>query len=156
MRPYGELDRSTAPYLTECVGAHARGHDHVVLDLRRVTLVDAGGVAALFAGDRRVRAVDAQLSVLGMDRPRSGVTGLSAWPAGDEERTREAGRTDRRLLAEFGALVAPTTVDRVVRGCRDDLRGAPPGALPELVERLARQRLHQALRPGADPAGATA
>jgi len=29
----------------------------------------------------------------------------------------------------------------VVRQCRDDLAGSPPGALPELVERLARQRL---------------
>jgi len=29
----------------------------------------------------------------------------------------------------------------VVRQCRDDLAGSPPGALPELVQRLARQRL---------------
>lgn len=81
---------------------------------------------------------------------------LSGCPAGDDERAREARRTDRRLLAEFGALVAQTTVTRVVRSCRDDLRGAPPGALPELVERLARQRLHQTLQLGADPTGATA
>ena len=81
---------------------------------------------------------------------------LTGCPAGDEERAREAGRTDRRLLAEFGALVAQTTVTRIVRSCREDLRGAPPGALPELVERLARQRLRQALPPGADPTGTPA
>jgi hypothetical protein len=34
-------------------------------------------------------------------------------------------------------------VHRVVRACRRDLAGAPPGALPELVERLARERLRR-------------
>jgi len=33
----------------------------------------------------------------------------------------------------------------VVRTCREELRGSPDGALPELVERLARQRLRVAL-----------
>lgn len=45
-----------------------------------------------------------------------------------------------RLAAEFPGrhvAVVSATVDR----CRRDLAGAPPGALPELLERLARQRL---------------
>jgi hypothetical protein len=33
----------------------------------------------------------------------------------------------------------------VVRTCREELRGSPDGALPELVERLARQRLRVSL-----------
>jgi hypothetical protein len=48
----------------------------------------------------------------------------------------------RRLRAERGEdthLVRATVHD-----CRHDLAGAPAGALPELVERLARQRLLEA------------
>lgn len=46
------------------------------------------------------------------------------------------------LMAEFeGRFTLPAIVD-VVRGCQQDLKGAAPGALPELLERLARQRLH--------------
>lgn len=46
----------------------------------------------------------------------------------------------RRLSAEFGTW-PPHTIELLVTRCRRDLDGAPPGALPELVERLARQRL---------------
>lgn len=46
-----------------------------------------------------------------------------------------------RLAAEFpGRHVA--IVSATVARCRRDLDGAPPGAMPELLERLARQRLH--------------
>jgi hypothetical protein len=33
----------------------------------------------------------------------------------------------------------------VVRTCREELRGSPTDALPELVERLARQRIRVSL-----------
>jgi hypothetical protein len=46
-----------------------------------------------------------------------------------------------RLMAEFDPQVDLTTLNRVVYGCRDELRGAPVAALPELIERLARQRM---------------
>lgn len=45
-----------------------------------------------------------------------------------------------RLTAEFPDLPR-TTVVRTVWGSRADLSGVPVGALPELLERLARQRL---------------
>ncbi len=45
-----------------------------------------------------------------------------------------------RLSVEFPAQPA-AVVSRTVDQCRRDLDGAPPGALPELLERLARQRL---------------
>jgi hypothetical protein len=45
-----------------------------------------------------------------------------------------------RLSVEFPARHA-AVVSRTVDQCRRDLDGAPPGALPELLERLARQRL---------------
>lgn len=45
-----------------------------------------------------------------------------------------------RLTAEFAGR-SPAPIEPVVTACRRDLAGAPPGALPELVERLARQRL---------------
>ncbi len=49
----------------------------------------------------------------------------------------------RRLGREFPEL--GPTISLVVRACREELRGAPAEALPELVERLARQRLRVAL-----------
>ncbi|WP_346622242.1 hypothetical protein [Blastococcus montanus] len=45
-----------------------------------------------------------------------------------------------RLRQEFPELGAAPIV-HVVRTCREELRGSPDGALPELVERLARHRL---------------
>jgi hypothetical protein len=45
-----------------------------------------------------------------------------------------------RLTQEFPDLGSDPIV-LVVRTCREQLRGSPDGALPELVERLARQRL---------------
>jgi hypothetical protein len=49
-----------------------------------------------------------------------------------------------RLRHEFPEL-APGPIVLVVRTCREELRGSPAGALPELVERLARQRLRVSL-----------
>ena len=45
-----------------------------------------------------------------------------------------------RLSAEFPD-VGRRSIGLVVRTCREELRGSPTDALPELVERLARQRL---------------
>jgi hypothetical protein len=53
-----------------------------------------------------------------------------------------------RLTAEFEGALQPPVVRRVVLGSRRDLAGAPVPALPELVERLARQRLLQSISAG--------
>jgi hypothetical protein len=51
-----------------------------------------------------------------------------------------------RLLAEeYGTLAGPQVVMGVVQTARRELAGSPVGALPELVERLARYRLHSAI-----------
>ncbi len=50
-------------------------------------------------------------------------------------------QTADRLYAEFDCRFSRPTVVAVVRGCIDDLAGVPRGAIPELGERLARQRL---------------
>jgi hypothetical protein len=50
-----------------------------------------------------------------------------------------------RLAEEFADHLRPQMIVRVVRDCRRDLGGSPVGALPELVERLARHRLQQAV-----------
>lgn len=50
-----------------------------------------------------------------------------------------------RLMAEFEDRLGLAVISRVVNGARRDLAGTPAGALPELVERLARQRLQDAL-----------
>jgi hypothetical protein len=47
----------------------------------------------------------------------------------------------RRLVDEFRGRLADQDVRRVVQTARADLSGVPVGAVPELVERLARHRL---------------
>ncbi|WP_222131226.1 hypothetical protein [Pseudonocardia sp. C8] len=46
-----------------------------------------------------------------------------------------------RLWVEFAASLERASVAEVVRTCRGYLAGVPAGALPELVERLAREEL---------------
>ncbi|MFP5020700.1 three-helix bundle dimerization domain-containing protein [Pseudonocardia phyllosphaerae] len=46
-----------------------------------------------------------------------------------------------RLLDELGPGTCPDVVGAAVHQACEDLRGSPVGALPELVERLARVRL---------------
>lgn len=60
----------------------------------------------------------------------------------DREQAQVAGVT-RRLAAEF-VEADNAAIGRIVLECHRDLRGVPAGALPELVERLARQRLLEA------------
>ncbi|MGY2082914.1 three-helix bundle dimerization domain-containing protein [Blastococcus sp. SYSU DS0539] len=51
------------------------------------------------------------------------------------------GQAVERLRGEYAGRVGPQLLVRVVRDCRRELGGSPVGALPELVERLARYRL---------------
>jgi hypothetical protein len=46
-----------------------------------------------------------------------------------------------RLFGEFEDHVTLTAIADLVRECRKQLKGSPSHALPELTERLARQRL---------------
>ena len=50
-----------------------------------------------------------------------------------------------RLADEFADRLRPQLILHVVHDCRRDLGGSPVGALPELVERLARYRLSEAI-----------
>ena len=54
----------------------------------------------------------------------------------------------QRLRTEFGDSVEMATIGAVVRACRTDLAGSPGPALPELVERLAREDLADLVRRG--------
>jgi len=58
-----------------------------------------------------------------------------------------------RMFREFERVHPLPVIAGVVRQCRKDLVGSPRGALPELLERLARQRLSD-LQPSI-PAGST-
>ena len=58
-----------------------------------------------------------------------------------------------RMFREFERVHPLPVIAGVVRQCREDLVGSPRGALPELLERLARQRLSD-LQPSI-PAGST-
>ena len=62
---------------------------------------------------------------------------LAVPPAAPDQSVRAA---ITRLALEFPEL-GRRPISLVVRTCREELRGSPDGALPELVERLARQRL---------------
>ena len=46
-----------------------------------------------------------------------------------------------QLMSEFEDRLELSTISDVVLGCRADLDCSPVAALPELIERLARQRL---------------
>lgn len=46
-----------------------------------------------------------------------------------------------RLYEEFGSTIPLSSILLVLRQCRDELDVVPQAALPELCERLARQRL---------------
>ena len=50
-----------------------------------------------------------------------------------------------RLTVEFAGRLSPPLVSDVVRAADQDLTGVPAGARCELLERLARQRLLDAL-----------
>jgi hypothetical protein len=52
----------------------------------------------------------------------------------------------KRLCAEFHPRIPREKISVAVNQADNDLAGAPAGALPELVERLARQRLTDQLR----------
>jgi hypothetical protein len=47
-----------------------------------------------------------------------------------------------RLFTDFESDLTLPAIHAVVRQCRRDLDSIPATALPELLERLARQRLH--------------
>jgi hypothetical protein len=57
-----------------------------------------------------------------------------------------------RLAAEFPGHHVAVVSATVVR-CRRELDGVPPGALPELLERLARQRLRSSAWPSTQRPG---
>ncbi|MDQ1501993.1 MAG: hypothetical protein QOK10_2194 [Pseudonocardiales bacterium] len=50
-----------------------------------------------------------------------------------------------RLLEDYHDRLSLHEITAVVAGCRRDLAGAPKGALAELIERLARQRISELL-----------
>jgi hypothetical protein len=64
-------------------------------------------------------------------------------PAASADRSVEAAVA--RLAAEFSEKLRPQLIVRIVRESRRDLGGSPVGALPELVERLARFRLQESI-----------
>ncbi|MCE3556519.1 hypothetical protein LWC33_34410 [Pseudonocardia sp. RS11V-5] len=59
----------------------------------------------------------------------------------DRTRVDDVSSAVARLAREFAGQMSHRVVARVVRECRADLSGVPAGAVPELLERLARQRL---------------
>ncbi|MCW2493374.1 MAG: hypothetical protein QOH56_3194 [Pseudonocardiales bacterium] len=46
-----------------------------------------------------------------------------------------------RLCEEFSSQLPEVVITEVVSQCRDHLSGVPTTAMPEMLERLARQRL---------------
>ncbi|GAA4790874.1 hypothetical protein GCM10023200_27480 [Actinomycetospora chlora] len=67
---------------------------------------------------------------------------LSRAPFPDVPETTIVVQAVERLASEFPTCHR-TLVTTTVAQCRRDLDGSPPGAMPELLERLAPQRLRQ-------------
>ena len=67
---------------------------------------------------------------------------MAAHDAGTHAEVSLADITER-LMVEFDGRMPISTIARVVLTCRHDLPASPVLALPELIERLARQRLLQ-------------
>jgi hypothetical protein len=57
--------------------------------------------------------------------------------------------TVERLFDEYAGVLGLSTIANTVASCRRDLAGSPDGAQAELIERLARVRLQQAILPAA-------
>lgn len=72
-------------------------------------------------------------------RPRD--SALSALSAPSPATDVSLADVTERLMAEFSTCVGVSVVSRIVLDCRHQLAGAHTGAAPEVVERLARQRL---------------
>jgi hypothetical protein len=60
-----------------------------------------------------------------------------------------------RLYVDYQPSITHADIDRIVAQCNADLAGTPEAALPELLERLARQRLatYRDAKPTAQPRG---
>jgi hypothetical protein len=65
----------------------------------------------------------------------------SAQPTGQTPMSQALASVTRRLYADFEPDITMTEVLTTVRQCRHDLDVVTDPALPELIERLARQRL---------------
>ena len=65
----------------------------------------------------------------------------SAHPPGQSLTSQDLASVTRRLYADFQPDITLAEVLSTVRQCRHDLDVVTDPALPELVERLARQRL---------------
>jgi hypothetical protein len=55
-----------------------------------------------------------------------------------------------RLFREFEAELDLLRIESVISQCRHELCDSPPAAQPELIERLARERLKGLIRPATD------
>lgn len=73
----------------------------------------------------------------------SDVPGHPTRPASSAPHDMPLADITERLMVEFGDRIQVSTISKIVLECRHDLQGSPVQALPELVERLARQRLLQ-------------
>lgn len=81
-------------------------------------------------------------------RPAASPGATAAQVADDTAGDEAIAEVTERLRAEFGDTLESDAVDAVVRACLRDLTGPPAGALPELVERLAREELTDRTRTG--------
>lgn len=67
LRPVGAMDVAGGPVVAERIGELAPSCECLVLDMRRVTFLDAGGIHALLDGARAARRAAARLILVGLD-----------------------------------------------------------------------------------------
>jgi hypothetical protein len=69
------------------------------------------------------------------------LTNLSGARAQGDMPSNSSADTMERLFTEFGGQVPLPVITAMVHECRKQLCSSPEAAMPELLERLARQRL---------------
>jgi hypothetical protein len=86
------------------------------------------------------------------------VTSRQSEPAGSYGDNHDRSFADmiERLFRRFDDRLPLISIVRVARESRDQLRGSPAGAMPELTERLAIERLNTLCAAGLRPVASTA
>ena len=114
---------------------HTLSDGRVLLD--EVSFRVGEGARAALVGENGAGKTTLLRIIAGDLSPEAGAIARTGGATGDEAVTAAVGR----LAPEYAGRVGPHLVVRVVRTARKELGGSPVGAMPELVERLARYRL---------------
>ncbi len=158
----GQLDLATADVLTAALMGQLRsGRRYLRLDGSAMSFCDCAGLGALLAAHhhfldargrliltgasprlRRLLQLTALDTVVFLAADIAAVTGPAAVAGGYTYAD-----VIERLFGEFEDRISLTVIVEGVRECREQLSCVPESAMPEMLERLTRQRLSSTPQP---------